>query len=277
VNNHGGEELPTRSFDPEHADFRQADISAAQPGTPEFSMPVYPCPWGPWATIGWTFLCVMVMAVLQIAAFIVVLAARMAANQAVRFEELSANGDVLAWGTLASTPAVVGLVVCIVHLRRYPVRDYLALSRPEAKAGLISLAGLAVLLGASDFTSYLLGRPIVPPVMVEVYRTGWLPGLLVTLVLLAPLEEETLFRGFLYKGIAASRAGPVVAIIASAVTWALLHVQYDWYGIVSVAAMGVYLGVVRCKAGSVLLTILLHAIANGFATLEMVVSEHWLK
>jgi membrane protease YdiL (CAAX protease family) len=219
----------------------------------------------------------MVMAALQIAALIVVFATRLAANQAVRFEDLSANGDVLAWGTLASAPAVIGLVVLLVHLRRYPVRDYLALIRPEAKAGLISLAGLAVLLGASDITSYLLGRAIVPPVMVEVYRSGWLPGLLFTLVVLAPLEEETLFRGFLYKGIAASRAGPVVAIIASAVAWALMHVQYDWYGIVSVAAIGVYLGVVRYKAASVLLTMLLHAIANGFATLEIVISEHLLK
>ena len=100
---------------------------------------------------------------------------------------------------------------------------------------------------------------------------------LLALVVLAPLGEETLFRGFLFKGIAASRAGPVVAIFVSSVAWALLHVQYDWYGVVSIAVIGLFLGVVRYRTGSLLVTMLLHALANMVATLEMVVQEHWLQ
>src|SRR5579863_7614799 len=92
----------------------------------------------------------------------------------------------------------------------------------------------SVLLGTSDLISYLLSRPLVPSVMVDLYRTAWLPALLVALVFLTPLEEETIFRGFLFKGIAISRAGPVVAILVGSVAWALLHAQYDFYGVVSV-------------------------------------------
>lgn len=113
--------------------------------------------------------------------------------------------------------------------------------------------------------------------MVDIYRSSWLPALLLALVILAPVSEETLFRGFLYPGIAASRAGPVVAIVVSSVAFAVLHVQYDWLGIVAVLATGLYLGVVRYRSQSLLLTMSLHAIGNAFATLEVFVLDHWFK
>jgi len=248
---------------------------------PEFSATVKPAssprPWGPWATIGWTLLCIVGIIAGQIVAFLVFLVIRLATNPNARFDDLLANGNVLALGSLVNTLTVVGLVTLLVRVRRYPVRDYLALTWPPARPVQIALAGLVVLLCTSDLISYLLGRPLVPPVMVEVYRTAWLPALLLALVVLAPLGEETLFRGFLFKGIAASRAGPAVAILVSSVAWALLHVQYDWYGIVSIAVMGLYLGSVRYKTTSVLVTMLLHAVANAGATVEMIVQEHWLK
>jgi membrane protease YdiL (CAAX protease family) len=142
---------------------------------------------------------------------------------------------------------------------------------------ILAFAGLAVLLGATDLTSYLRGHPIVPQVMIDVYRTAWLPGLLLTLMVLAPVQEEPLFRGFLYKGIVDSRAGPIAAIVVSAIGFAVLHLQYDLYEMLWVAAVGLYLGVVRYKTGSLWLTMLLHGVGNGFATLEIVVLEHWLK
>jgi membrane protease YdiL (CAAX protease family) len=137
--------------------------------------------------------------------------------------------------------------------------------------------GLAAVLVATDLTSYSLGRPLVPDVMRDVYRTSWLPTLLFTLVVLAPLGEETLFRGFFYQGIATSRAGPVVAIIMSTVVFALMHGQYDWYGVIGIAAIGLYLGVVRYRTGSLFLTMVLHSVGNLVASLELIIQENWLK
>jgi membrane protease YdiL (CAAX protease family) len=216
------------------------------------------------------------MFAMQIGVLIIFGVGRLATNRNPRLDDLGTNGNVLALATLASTPAVVGLIALLVRARRYPIRDYLALNWPSARPILASLAGLAFVISASDLTSYSLGRPLVPPVMVEIYRTAWLPALFLTLVVLAPLGEEALFRGFLYKGIVASRAGPIAAIIVSAVGWAVLHVQYDWYGIVSVVLIGIYLGLVRFGTGSILVTMLLHAISNLVATLEIVVQENWL-
>jgi len=267
-------------IDPSDAQPLEIEPAPCPTEDPELSVTLKPAqfgrPWGPWATIGWTLLCIVGIIAGQIVAFLVFLVIRLATNPNARFDDLLANGNVLALGSLVNTLTVVGLVTLLVRVRRYPVRDYLALTWPPARPVQIALAGLVVLLCTSDLISYLLGRPLVPPVMVDVYRTARLPWLLLALVVLAPLGEETLIRGFLYKGIADSRAGPIVAIIVSSFAWALLHVQYDWYGIVSVAVIGLYLGGVRYKTASVLVTMLLHALANAIATVEVVVQEHWL-
>jgi membrane protease YdiL (CAAX protease family) len=247
----------------------------------EFATPenpvLAPRPWGPGATIGWTLLCIVVMFAAQIFGLVIFVVFRIATTTSPKFDDLLTSGNVIALATLLSTSAAVGLIALLIRIRRYPIRDYLVLYWPTPRSAMISLAGLAVLLGATDLSSYLLGRPLVPTVMVDIYRGSWLPALLFALVVLAPIGEETLFRGFLYMGIAASRAGPIVAILVSSVAFALLHVQYDWHGIVAVLATGLYLGVVRSRSQSLLLTMLLHAVGNAFATLEIVVLEHWLK
>jgi uncharacterized protein len=234
-------------------------------------------PWGPWATLGWTLLCAIMLFAVQVAVLLILTAVRIARGAEVKFDELASSGDVVSIGTLASTVSIVGSVALLICWRRYPIRDYLAIHRPTTRSAAIAFMSLVVMLVTSDLISYLLARPLVPDVMVKLYRMAWLPGLLVALVVLAPIAEETLFRGFLYKGIADSRAGPIVAIITSAVGWATLHFQYDWYGVVTIAVMGLFLGIVRHKTGSLYLTMVLHAIANSVATLEIVIQEHWLR
>jgi membrane protease YdiL (CAAX protease family) len=233
--------------------------------------------WGPWATIGWTVLCILVLYGAQLAGLIIFLLFRTITTGKTRIDDLATSGNYLAFATLLSTPATVGFIALLVWLRGYPIRGYLALRWPPVRSAVTAFLGLAVVLVATDLTSYLTGRPLVPTVMVDFYRNSWLPGLLFAMVVLAPLGEETLFRGFLYAGITASRAGPIVAIIVSTVAFAALHVQYDWYGIAGVAAIGLYLGVIRFWTRSLFLTMILHGVANVVATLDLLIQEHWLK
>jgi membrane protease YdiL (CAAX protease family) len=46
------------------------------------------------------------------------------------------------------------------------------------------------------------------------------------------------------------------------VLWAALHVQYDWTGIAQIFVIGIFLGWMRWRSGSLLLTMLLHALFN---------------
>ncbi len=231
-----------------------------------------PRPWGPWASIGWTLLCLASMIAVQI----VLLIAFLVAGAGFSFRnlvEVATSSLFLTTSTLAATPVVIGLVAILIRTRGCPIREYLALRMPTVRQASLAVAGLATLLVASDTLTYLLGRPVVPQVMVDVYKTGWFPLLLLTLVVAAPLGEETLMRGFLFTGIA-SGWGARAAILASAVAWASLHIQYDWYAIVVIAVMGIYLGEVRRRTASLPLTVLLHGIANAVATIEMMVLVH---
>ncbi len=246
----------------------------AAPMTPEPGPPAPvapPRPWGPWATAGWTAFVVAAMQAVQAAVLIgfavVQLARDPKADLPALLPALGADGTFLGVATLASTPAVVALVALLAHLR-LPIGDYLALRGTSARRAALAAAGMVAFLAASDGLTHALGRPLVPPSMAEIYRSASLPPLLVALLICAPLGEELLIRGFLYRGLADSRLGPGIAIGLTALAWALMHVQYDLYGIATVYLMGLYLGVVRHLTGSLPMTILLHVLANAVATAE---------
>ena len=129
-----------------------------------------------------------------------------------------------------------------------------------------------LLIALSDALTVWLSRPIVPPFMVEAYRTaGFVPLFWLALIVAAPLAEETLFRGFLFEGIVRSRLGAIGTVILSSLTWALIHMQYELYGIATIFVSGLLLGYVRLKTGSLYATMFLHGLMNLVATIEVAV------
>jgi uncharacterized protein len=54
-------------------------------------------------------------------------------------------------------------------------------------------------------------------------------------------------------------------------------VQYDWTGILLIFVVGLFLGWMRWRSGSTLLTFLLHALFNLESTLETVAQLYLLK
>src|SRR5262245_3317362 len=105
--------------------------------------------------------------------------------------------------------------------------------------------------------------------MLPLFRSaGPLPIFLLALVVAGPLAEEFLFRGFLFSGFLQSRLGPFGAIALTALAWAAIHGQYDLYGMGTVAAIGVVLGLIRWRTGSLWLCALLHGVMNAVASIE---------
>ncbi|WP_406698024.1 type II CAAX endopeptidase family protein [Singulisphaera sp. Ch08] len=229
---------------------------------------VPPKPWGPWASLGWTMLCLAVTFGVQIGALIAFAVANGSKENLIG---VSSSALFLSVATLISTLTIFGLVALLIRIRRWTVHQYLALTMPTARQAALALGGLTVLIATTDLITYLVGRPLVPQVMVDAYRSGWVPLLLITILIVAPVGEEVLFRGFLYRGIASSRWGPGVAIVASSVGWASLHIQYDLYSIGAILVMGLYLGEVRRRTRSLPLTMILHGFANTVATIEVAI------
>ena len=86
-----------------------------------------------------------------------------------------------------------------------------------------------------------------------------------------PAGEEVMFRGFLFRGWARSERSAWPAIVVISILWAVLHVQYDWAGMLQIFIVGLFLGWIRWRSGSTLLTFVLHALFNLEATAETVV------
>jgi uncharacterized protein len=173
-----------------------------------------------------------------------------------------------------ANPIMIAIIALAILAARARFADYLALVMPPPRYVGIGLVCLVGLIAIGDALLYFGGYPLVTPFQVQSYTTaaaqGWLAALWVSAVIIAPAGEEVLFRGFLFRGWARSDRAAWPAIIIISLLWAALHVQYDWTGIVQIFVVGLFLGWIRWRSGSTLLTFFLHALFNVEGTLETV-------
>lgn len=84
----------------------------------------------------------------------------------------------------------------------------------------------------------------------------------VALVIVAPLAEEILFRGYLFATLR-TQVGAIASVILTSFTFALLHMQLN-VGL-DVFALSLVLCTLRIVTGSIWAGVLLHMIKNGLA------------
>lgn len=94
----------------------------------------------------------------------------------------------------------------------------------------------------------------------------------VTLVVMAPLAEELLFRGY-FMGRMGERIGKWLAVIVSALVFGFMHllaptesgIVLQWGAAADTFAMGLVAGILRNLSGSIWAGVLLHSIKNAVA------------
>jgi membrane protease YdiL (CAAX protease family) len=150
--------------------------------------------------------------------------------------------------------------------------DYMALVRPRGRDVLIGLACVIVLLPLGDLASYLSGRDIVPPFVVNAYKLardgGTLIPLAIAFTIAAPFMEEFVFRGFLFRGFSASQVGVAGGVVVASLCWAAMHVQYELFFLVQIFLLGLVFGWLRWLSGSLILTLGLHSLINLCALIQ---------
>jgi uncharacterized protein len=100
-------------------------------------------------------------------------------------------------------------------------------------------------------------------------------ALMVMSVVLAPVVEETIFRGYIYPVVARS-FGVAAAVIGTGTLFGLLHAEQLWGGwaqIVLLVAVGIVFTWVRAAKRTVLASYLLHASYNSFLFLAFLFSS----
>jgi membrane protease YdiL (CAAX protease family) len=84
-------------------------------------------------------------------------------------------------------------------------------------------------------------------------------------VAVAPLFEEIIFRGFLFKVLADIR-GPGTAVSVTAILFALLHLPQlwgSWAGVVLIFVVGYVLSFIRQRSNSLIPSFIIHTSYNG--------------
>ena len=182
---------------------------------------------------------------------------------------LATNGLFLAVCTLINAVIGIGLISLMIHWRGgMPIRDYLAIAKPQTRHLLLWLIILALFVLTSEGLGYLLERPVVPEFMIEAYSTAAVPVLLwLALIVAAPVFEETLFRGFLQGSLQESGSHAGLMLLLPAAVWAAIHLQYDYYDMIWVFLFGLLLGLARWHTGSLFVPIIMHMLVNLLATL----------
>ena len=84
-----------------------------------------------------------------------------------------------------------------------------------------------------------------------------------TIVVLAPFGEELLFRGFLQKKLEESWKDITRAVLVTSLFFAFIHMNPVW--IIQIYLLGVILGYLAWKTGSILTSLVLHSLNNGAA------------
>lgn len=226
--------------------------------------------WGYWATFGWALLAFLVG---QFAALAVLVWWRIGDLSTVL--DVPFDGVAVALFILIANPITIAILMLAIRLARASQAEYLALAVPQTRdlrVGIICIVGL---IAISDAVLYVTGQPLVTPFQLQSYSTaaaeGWLAPFLIAAVIVAPASEEIIFRGFLFRGWARSDRSAWPAIVVISVLWAALHVQYDWTGILQIFIIGLFLGWMRWRSGSLLLTVLLHALFNLEGMAETIV------
>ncbi len=169
--------------------------------------------------------------------------------------------------TTIMVAACLPVIVFMTRVQRFPLREYCHLDRLRLKPVLLCLVLMVGLAWATHEFFRLAGlfKGGSHGYSYHMYVTsGWPVLEFVCSVLMAPFIEEVFWRGFIFKGICESKAGPLAAIAITSLFWAAQHTQYSLAGRGDIFIMGLFLATVRYLTRSTTLTIFLHGAYNSY-------------
>jgi len=190
---------------------------------------------------------------------------------------VSQDGGAIVLFIFVSAPVQVA-VLLVAAAYKGNAAAYLGYMLPRRSEVVFGVATVAALIVLGDAVNWLAGRNIVDRFQTDIYQAAsnanMLPLLLVAITIFIPVTEESLFRGFLFRGWLRTPQHAWPVIVFTAGLFAIIHVQYDWFLIAQVFAFGVVFGWMRWASGSTILTMLLHGLVNLEGMIETILSQN---
>jgi membrane protease YdiL (CAAX protease family) len=249
-----------------------SDAISTEPAAAGDALPGGRAGWGFWSTAAWGLGTFLVSSLAPLPVIFAVLRWRDADAPSVASFDAALHSGALVVATLtfSSLPVTFLLLALAARLARVPVAEYLALKPVGARTIGFAVACAIAYAAASDMSSYAAGRGLTVPWVQTLYATGREGGLLglvwLAVLVAAPVGEELMFRGFLFRGWAASRLRVPGTIVLTSALWAGTHLQYDWVTMGGIFGLGLLFGYLRARSGSSIPTIVAHS-AYGLAAM----------
>ena len=164
---------------------------------------------------------------------------------------------------IAACPSTVAVLWYAIRMAQRDFAEYLSLNWPSSGDLLRALAITVILLLAEILVASIVGTMENSPNPYAAAEQAW--GLLIFLIggcIAAPITEEFVFRGFLFRGWSQSFLGPFGSIVLTSMLWGAMHTQYDWFGRFWIFVGGLVLGYFRWRSNSTWLAVMIHSAMN---------------
>jgi len=213
-----------------------------------------PPPWDEYWTFGWLFLVQLLYWILALILAVVF-----------KVDYQSGAGLV----AIVLYAVQIGAVTLLARLAGWPAKEYLGLVRPNGRDTVIAIVSVALFIPAWHALAYVL--EIHSSRTYDLYRNAQAVGILplywFVAVVVAPVAEEIVFRGFLFRGLTGHPQ--IIASFTTSLVWTLTHIGMAWSMKLQVVLLGLLLGWMRWRSGSVVLPMLMHGLWNLWVSLRI--------
>ncbi len=170
-------------------------------------------------------------------------------------------------GLISSISSMIGIaIICVfIKIKKTSLNDYLNFKIPSVKHTLLFLLLSFTLMFIMEWLTNFKPTIFETDFVIDSYKQAKsLPLLYIGVVFLAPLFEEILFRGFLFKGLRNSFLGGHGTVLTTSLIFSIIHLTQYSISIIflMILPMALLLGYARLYSKSLLLPFFLHAINN---------------
>ena len=186
---------------------------------------------------------------------------------------------------------VAAVVMAALWFNRRPLRQYLAMSRlgwggvgRSIGIGLAAYAVFVILLGVLEVlrSAGVEAAPAPAPakIVIDTAMIMSLAAYWFVLVVAAPIAEEMLFRGLLYRGLEA-KVGAITTVMITSILFGMVHyLGFGWTRAVATGCLGLLFGVIRWRTGNTTAAMVTHAAINfaaaSFGTAMILLAAYML-
>ena len=160
-------------------------------------------------------------------------------------------------------PVAIFFILWRMKKRKIPLSELGSLEI-QTKPLFLSIFLLAAFLLLEEFYFYVLGIEM-PESFIEFMLAEPILLGFISVVVVAPIIEEFLFRGFLYSQLRRSFLRDWGAMAVTSLVWTAIHFQYEVGILFFLFLFGLFLGYFRIKYNSLLIPVALHALNNLIA------------